>query len=348
MTDHRSPEEIEREIERERAGLTNTIEDLQDRFSIEGVVRQISDQLREHGGDIGSAVSRSVKDNPMALALTGIGLAWMIFGSGDKNESARGYRGDRRTSRDDDRTWDAASRDGRQHDSRPGRGRGMSESETPNWVRSYDSSHGRQDGQTFGSKASGAGQAVSEATGRAGESLHDAGASVAEGMRGARDKVSDMAGQAADRATDLRERLSEGVESLSDEARERVIAARERAMEARDAAVDYARQGRDKVVDLFEEQPLIAGALAVAVGAAIGAALPRTRTEDRYFGEQRDDLIAEAERIFAEERAKVEKVGRAVMDEAKDAIGEVKHTGQRIADAAKEEAERQALGKPSL
>ncbi|WP_316016107.1 DUF3618 domain-containing protein, partial [Roseobacter sp. HKCCA0434] len=80
-TDHRSPEEIERDIERERSELKGTISDIQDRFSVDGVVREVSEQLREHGGEIGRSLSRSVRDNPTALALTGIGLAWLIFGN---------------------------------------------------------------------------------------------------------------------------------------------------------------------------------------------------------------------------------------------------------------------------
>ena len=75
----RSPKEIERDIERERAGLTNTLSDLQDRFSIESLARQVSDQVREHGGDIGRSVSDAVKRNPLALALTGAGLAWLML-----------------------------------------------------------------------------------------------------------------------------------------------------------------------------------------------------------------------------------------------------------------------------
>ena len=35
--DSRNPEEIEREIEHERAGLASTLDDLQDRFSVEGI-----------------------------------------------------------------------------------------------------------------------------------------------------------------------------------------------------------------------------------------------------------------------------------------------------------------------
>lgn len=40
-SNNRSPEEIEREIERERAGLTSTLDDLQDKFSVETIARQI-------------------------------------------------------------------------------------------------------------------------------------------------------------------------------------------------------------------------------------------------------------------------------------------------------------------
>ena len=90
----RSPKEIERDIERERAGLTNTLSDLQDRFSIESLARQVSDQVREHGGDIGRSVSDAVKRNPLALALTGAGLAWLMLSdrSGGHDHAARDAR----------------------------------------------------------------------------------------------------------------------------------------------------------------------------------------------------------------------------------------------------------------
>jgi uncharacterized protein YjbJ (UPF0337 family) len=41
---------------------------------------------------------------------------------------------------------------------------------------------------------------------------------------------------------------------------------------------------------LFDQQPLIAGALAFAAGAALGAALPHTKQEDQLIGEQADKV----------------------------------------------------------
>lgn len=145
--------------------------------------------------------------------------------------------------------------------------------------------------------------------------------------------------------------------------------------------MDMARKGRERAIDMFDEQPLIAGALALAVGVAIGAALPRTGFDDAHFGAQSDELIHEAERIFAEERAKIGAVAGAAMDEARDIANEtrlsvedasrqvkaeadrnapgdsaaqdmadkakdgVQKAGQRITDAARAEADRQNLGK---
>ena len=51
-TDNRSAAEIEREIETERSELKDTLSELQGTFSAENLVRQVTDQFREHGGDI--------------------------------------------------------------------------------------------------------------------------------------------------------------------------------------------------------------------------------------------------------------------------------------------------------
>ena len=123
----------------------------------------------------------------------------------------------------------------------------------------------------------------------------------------------------------LRERLAQGTEDLTEEARVRVIAARERAVAAGREMTRQAHHAQDRGIDLFERQPLIVGAIAFAVGAAIGAALPRTRIENSTFGATRDDLVAEAERIYEEEknraRAAVKEAGADAQQAVKDAAG---------------------------
>ena len=61
MTDHRSPAEIEREIEEERAGLTGTLDELQSRFSIDRMTTEAGHFMRSQSGEIMHAMSRAVR-----------------------------------------------------------------------------------------------------------------------------------------------------------------------------------------------------------------------------------------------------------------------------------------------
>lgn len=399
--DTRSPEEIEREIERERAGLTDTLDNLQDKFSVETIVRQFSDQFREHGGDIGRSVSDAVKSNPVALALTGVGLAWLMLG--DKSDprdrydrSDRGYDPDDRyvddryegrvgrtglPSRDPARSAPPQARSLGPQPGDPSKpyypGEYGSQKDVPSWMDvDQERSSNSNSVDKIRDTASAVGAGVSNTVSSAGDKASAAGKSVSDSAKSTADKVSsvgrsatesaqNLASTAADRAAALRERLAQGTEDMSEEARNRITAARERAVDARNAAARYSRQGREKASDMFEEQPLIAGALALAVGAAIGAALPRSRMEDEYLGAQSDNLLDEAERIFEEEKQKLTKVAKAAIDEGKKVVSEVKEnaddaasgetvaqdvvnkakaSGKRIVDAAETEAENQNVG----
>jgi hypothetical protein len=62
------------------------------------------------------------------------------------------------------------------------------------------------------------------------------------------------------------------------------------------AQVPYvARQVGDNAARVVQENPLAVGAVALAVGAAVGMALPTTRPEHEIMGQARDSLIGRAE-----------------------------------------------------
>ena len=77
-----NPERIEREIERDRDALRRRLNDLQGELSLDGLTRRLTDKFRENGSDWPNAASEAARSNPVALALTGVGLAWLIFGRG--------------------------------------------------------------------------------------------------------------------------------------------------------------------------------------------------------------------------------------------------------------------------
>ena len=92
---------------------------------------------------------------------------------------------------------------------------------------------------------------------------------------------------------------------------------------------------------LMEDQPLVAGAIAMALGAAVGGALPRSRVEDRMFGEQSDRALETVRSLAKEQGAKVQATAGAVVDEALNLAGEASAelgaklpSGQEIVDAA--------------
>lgn len=66
---------------------------------------------------------------------------------------------------------------------------------------------------------------------------------------------------------------------------------------ARDNASVRAREMQDRVYSMMDEQPLVLGALAVAVGAIIGTAIPSTQYENRVLGTARDRTLSKAQEL---------------------------------------------------
>ncbi|MBM7070082.1 DUF3618 domain-containing protein [Actibacterium sp. 188UL27-1] len=365
----RSPKEIEREIEEQRSDLTSNLEDLQDKFSIDTVVRQIGDQFREHGGDMGRSISNQVKANPIPLALTGIGLAWLMFGSSQQPQQRRHVS----DNYDDDR-YSATEREFRR--SRESRGLPYTPPTTydadrsaaqPSWARGDDD----DSPSVVDHLSSGAGAVKDKAAGSAQsakDGLANAGSTVGDAVSSVKSAVGDATQSAKQGLSSAGNRIAEGTEALTEEGRKRVIAARQKAVEMRRSAARSMSQGTDAAADFYDQQPLVVGALALAVGAALGGALPRTKAEDDLMGAQSDDLFDQAERIFEEEKAKALSVAGTVKEEVKDiaaetkadldsgapgdksaveAIGDkAKDAAERVADKAKSEAQNKDLGKP--
>lgn len=103
------------------------------------------------------------------------------------------------------------------------------------------------------------------------------------------------------RAASARERLH----STTERARERIGSAQEEGsgrasrglQSARENARVRAEQMQDRMHTMLDEQPLVLGALAVAVGAIIGTAIPTTQYENRVLGTARDRTLTKAQEL---------------------------------------------------
>lgn len=111
--------------------------------------------------------------------------------------------------------------------------------------------------------------------------------------------------------------------SVQTSAEEGVGAARGRAAEyvrrAQEKADEYGRYARRRFDDTLEQEPLVIGAIGLAVGAAVGAALPASPVERRYFGPARNKAA----------------------DAAKHSLDQVKDVAQRAYGQVKDELQRQ-------
>jgi ElaB/YqjD/DUF883 family membrane-anchored ribosome-binding protein len=125
--------------------------------------------------------------------------------------------------------------------------------------------------------------------GRAKVALHDA-----------QDRVSDAVAQGRDALAAGQERVQEKVQTMVEQGRQQ-------AGETLDAMRERTARTRDTLSHFVQEQPILAAACAVAVGAAIGAAFPMTELERGYLGEA---------------GAKLNRKGRQVASDVADTVGD--------------------------
>ena len=101
--------------------------------------------------------------------------------------------------------------------------------------------------------------------------------SVSSLRDGVKDYVSDQTSAVSGQVGSLKRQASDVYYSSSSKARD--------AMQNASRYIPHDRsEVKSKLSNLLEEQPLILGAIGLAVGAAIGAALPITQTEDHWMG----------------------------------------------------------------
>jgi hypothetical protein len=72
----------------------------------------------------------------------------------------------------------------------------------------------------------------------------------------------------------------------------------------------------DRIATLMHEQPIVLGAFGLALGAVIGAALPRTDAEDRVMGATSDQVKAGALDAVQEQAGKAAEVAERVYESA--------------------------------
>ncbi|HWX48990.1 MAG TPA: DUF3618 domain-containing protein [Roseomonas sp.] len=320
-----SSAEIEADVERTRARVTDTIEALRDRMSPGQVMDQLVDYARESGGaDFMRNLGASVRDNPLPLLLVGAGLGWMMLSSGRRPVT---YPATRRPDPDmallpppsagpglGTRAGEAARHAGE-------RVQGTYSDMRHRTASGMDSVRDSA-AQTYAAGADMAGRATGSVRDTA-SSTYAAGADMASR---AAETASDAAARVGRTASNLAGQASEGLHSAGRSVRASYYDASDSvargygtASEQAGMLADRTRAGLSRVA---EEQPLLFGALGLALGAALGAMLPRTRTEDRLMGEASDALTNRATTALQEGYEQAKQTAAEHLEQGKAALGE--------------------------
>lgn len=238
--------ELEREVEDARGRIDRTVEALKDKMQ----PRELFDEAtRIMGGTSNKVLTTAVeqlRENPVPIALIGLGVAWLAISQTRRQTSGSGYP----------------------------------EGYYPTY-EGYDEDEGLR--AKVRAKAEAAKAKLADTAEKAKARLSSAQATAGDGVTAARGKVAEY--------THL----------------------------AQEKAGEYGRYARQRFDQTLDQEPLVIGAIGLAVGAAIGAALPATPVERRYFGPARSKA-AEA---------------------AKGQLGQVRQVAQRAYDQVKDELHRQ-------
>lgn len=145
------------------------------------------------------------------------------------------------------------------------------------------------------------------------------GSSASSGP-GMRESMSSMKDRANEKIGAMKDRASGTMQSAS----ESYNSARQRLSGTMSSVADTTRQqyerARGSLDYLVNEQPLLLGAIGLAIGAALGAAAPRTRKEEEMMGEASRNLMEKAKETGSQQLEKAKEIGSQQLEKAKDAV----------------------------
>ena len=119
------------------------------------------------------------------------------------------------------------------------------------------------------------------------------------------------------------ERMQSGMQSAKDSMRSGVQSAKETMQSAKSTFASGMQRTQQNWDYILQENPLVLGAIGLAIGAIAGSLAPRTQTEDQLMGQARDDLVDQAKRAGGEKLEQAKQAAGAVASSAKDDAADV-------------------------
>ncbi len=298
--------EIEREIAQDRQRIEERLDAIQQRMSPGQLVDEALAYVKTSGGgEYASNFGAAIKNNPIPLALMGVSLAWLMAGPKTNLSSY---------AKSSSNTYPLATATGNLRRIGP-----------PEAGEGGRYSH-------FTDAAGSRFKALTDETGRRAGHFVDASGKTFRGFADTSGRqISDIRDEAGTLFDEASGWVSNTWESISNSAHK----VTENVSSAGSSAADMSSQLNDAVLKHFKDQPLVGGALAFALGAAIGAALPHTQVEDEALGETSDKLKSS---VSAEVAKTLDKAGEVASDAYATAVSVASDVHDAARDRVAEEA----------
>jgi ElaB/YqjD/DUF883 family membrane-anchored ribosome-binding protein len=297
---------IRADIERTRERLGETVEALGAQLNPTHLKQRVKDSVREatigrvqnmasttRDRITGSSrdLAQHIRDNPLPAAVAAAGIGWLLFRAreGERPLLRKAVRR---------RLADAPERFDDEFDAYEGRALRADVGEFGEEVRE---------------RTRDLSERVQETRQRIVERAEPQSARVAERVQEAKERASEVGHRLAERASEARQRVAQ-------KARDARHAVAERASETSRRVRESARHTAQRVETSYNESPIGMGAVALAIGLAIGYSLPATRREARMMGDSRDKLVDKARERVADARERIEGAVERATPEVKAAI----------------------------
>lgn len=92
MESHKSPEQIEREIDAQRANIGDIVDKLESKFTPGQMFDQAWSMMQNNGTAFLGNLGTSVRNNPVPAVLTSVGLLWLMMSQNKPPVRQPGYR----------------------------------------------------------------------------------------------------------------------------------------------------------------------------------------------------------------------------------------------------------------
>jgi ElaB/YqjD/DUF883 family membrane-anchored ribosome-binding protein len=313
-TNQKTSADLQREIDRDRERIGQRIDAIQERMSPGQLVDEVIAYAKGSGGaEYVNNLGYALKNNPLPVALIGVSLAWLMAkgSTSPANGSSRVseyplYQADGPIRRLGPPEYEFGSRYSHFSDNSGKR------------LRALTDEAGRRAGH-FVDEAGTAYRGFADASGKQIDQIMDETGAALDAASG---WLSEKWDQAKNTVSGIGTTASEAAHSMSDRA---------------SLAASSARGQTDKLNEIiltqFRDQPLVGGALAFAVGAAIGAALPHTDVEDELVGDAADTAKQQVS----------EKASHAI-DRGKEMASEVAEKTVEVVSATHDDLRERVVG----